>query len=250
MPEATDQDPQLYARSFADVYDAWYRDLDEQSIVVDAFVHRLSERGRLLELGSGTGRLATPLAAAGFEVIALDASVPMLLQDRAAQSRVAADMASPPIRDTSMAGVLIAYNTFFNLEDRASQQRCLQQAGRVLAPDGLLAIDGFVSPAAQRNDHGITIRDHPTRPKDRLAIVTGPDPDQPDAIIGSHIELGASTTCRPWRLTYCEPTELDALAAAANLELVERSAGWVDEPYGADSLRAVSWYRLNQVSPT
>lgn len=242
MPSPPDQDPQLYARSFADVYDEWYSDLDDPDLVVDAFARRLEAGATILELGSGTGRLASPLAQAGFCVLALDASVPMLRQDRTGANRVAGDMAHVPLRTGCAAGALIAYNTFFNLPSRHAQLRCLMAIGQLLQPDGLLAVDVFSAAEGKSGNFGITVRDHPTRPAERLAIITGPGTD-PSTVIGSHIELGDVTTCRPWQITYCNPGELDLLAHSAGLELVTRHRDWVGEPFGEDSMRHVSWYR-------
>lgn len=77
-PDSQRPDPRLYARSFADVYQDWYGDLDDPAVMVQAFTARCSPGARMLELGSGTGRLATPLHDAGFVVMALDASPAML----------------------------------------------------------------------------------------------------------------------------------------------------------------------------
>src|SRR5690606_17966234 len=65
-----------YRRRRADV--AFYRELA---------VRRLGERGRILELGAGSGRVTIPLARAGYEVVAVDASKPMLarLRERVAR---------------------------------------------------------------------------------------------------------------------------------------------------------------------
>lgn len=243
VPLADDTDPQLYARSFADVYDAWYGDLDDPATIVAAFAARLAPAATIVELGSGTGRLAGPLAQAGFNVLALDASPTMLAQDRSSLSRIAADMASPPLRQGSAAGVLIAYNTFFNLPGREAQQACLDEASRVLAAGGMLAIDVFTAPQDRRGEFGMTVREHPTRANARLALLTGPDEVDDAVIVGSHIEIGDTTTCRPWRVAYCSPRDLDALAHAAGLSLAERGADWHGSPFEADSLRQVTWYR-------
>jgi 16S rRNA A1518/A1519 N6-dimethyltransferase RsmA/KsgA/DIM1 with predicted DNA glycosylase/AP lyase activity len=50
-----------YGDVFADVYDAWYHDLDDVDAVV-SFVSSFAKSNRVLELGVGTGRLAIPLS--------------------------------------------------------------------------------------------------------------------------------------------------------------------------------------------
>lgn len=243
MPAVPDRDPQLYARSFADVYDAWYGDLEDPRLLVEAFAKRLAPGATILELGSGTGRLATPLTEAGFNVLALDASLSMLRQDKLNANRLCADMAAPPVRSASIAAVLIAYNTFFNLDDRQTQQDCLVALSLALAPGGLLAIDVFSAPEDRAGQFGITIRDHPAEPNARLAILTGPDRSDPAIVVGSHVELADEVTCRPWRIAYCSPADLDSLAVAAGLTLVGRYAHWNDANFSDQAIRHVSWYR-------
>ena len=50
-----------YGDNFADIYDEWYRDLDNIDEVV-SLVLSLAENGSVYELGIGTGRLALPIA--------------------------------------------------------------------------------------------------------------------------------------------------------------------------------------------
>src|SRR5678816_357802 len=61
-----------YRRRRADV--VFYRELARK---------RLGERGRILELGAGSGRVTIPLARAGHDVVAVDASPAMLGKLRA-----------------------------------------------------------------------------------------------------------------------------------------------------------------------
>ena len=72
-----DYHPRTYGEAFADVYDEWYADVTDTAACVAA-VARLAGGGPVLEMGAGTGRLALPLATAGADVWALDASRAML----------------------------------------------------------------------------------------------------------------------------------------------------------------------------
>ena len=49
---------------------------------------------------------------------------------------------------------------------------------------------------------------------------------------------------RPWRIRFLSPDQLDRLAATAGLILLQRSAGWRDEPFDATSPTHVSVYGL------
>jgi len=235
-------DPQLYGRSFTDVYDRWYNDLDDPSHLVQAFQHRCDVGATIVELGSGTGRLAAPLKRAGFRVLALDASTAMLGLAPAGPHSIAADMAAMPIVDGHADAVLIAYNTILNLDGPEQQQRCFHEIARILRPGGVAAIEAFVADTAQPSSFGVTLRSHPTRASEHIAIVTGPDAHDPDVIVGSHIELGRSIVCRPWRLRYASPQNLDQTARNAGLAMGERHQNWTGKPFDESGNRHVTWY--------
>ena len=241
-------DPTLYARSFADVYDRWYGDLDDPSHLVAACASRSQPGSLVVELGSGTGRLALPLSAAGYRVVALDASESMLRQSPAGPLNVGADMTAIPIAAGAADLVIVAYNTLFNLDSCSAQARCLSEIARCLCPGGLVGIETFIAPEpqlAQSADatFGLSERDHPDDPETQLVIITGPDPTNADVIIGSHIELGDVVTCRPWRVAYQSPEDLDGAAHGCGLALTERFANWNGDQFDPYGPRQVSWYR-------
>ena len=241
-PDSQRPDPRLYARSFADVYQDWYGDLDDPAVMVQAFTARCSPGARMLELGSGTGRLATPLHDAGFVVMALDASPAMLGEAPHGPHVAAADMAVLPIADNSVDGALIAYNTLLNLASRADQQRCFAELARVLRPGGIVAIEAFIADTTDESPFGVSLRDHPTDLAAQLAIITGPDEHDTEVIVGSHIEIGTSVVCRPWRLLYQSPHELDICGEAVGLMLRHRCNDWAGARFDPDGHRHVSWY--------
>jgi len=107
--------------------------------------------GPVADLGCGTGRLTLPLAAAGFDVVAVDRSPAMLARLRAKlprqsavvrqrvhieQAEVVAWNAHP--RDLALA--LVGYNTFAALLTADDQQRCLTAIKAALRAGGTLAI--------------------------------------------------------------------------------------------------------------
>lgn len=233
---------QLYARSFTDVYDDWYRDLDNPNELVDAIANACARNAHVLELGSGTGRLSGPLHDAGFVVLGLDAALSMLRQSSPGPISFASDMTHIATRSRCVDVVLVAYNTFFNLASRDQQRQCLSEVARVLRPGGTFVVEAFVAPPDAGQGFGVTFKDHPTDSSRRLAILSGPDAADPETIVGSHIELGQNTTCRPWQLRYQSPPELDASARNAGLELRERNRDWAGNQFEADDSRHVSWY--------
>ncbi|HUP72543.1 MAG TPA: class I SAM-dependent methyltransferase [Acidimicrobiales bacterium] len=234
-----------YGRSFADVYDAWYDDISDVTATV-ARVHELSNSGRVLELGVGTGRIALPLVSAGLEVVGIDASSEMLdaLRTKDTAHRVHAvfgDMADLPFAPT-FSLVLVAFNTLFNLAGHDRIETCFAEVARVLLPDGAFVVEAFVPPLpGEAPDDGVSVREI----RDDAVVLTAATRTHHDHLItGSHIEIGpAGVRLRPWRLCYATPGELDAFATLAGLELATRHGGWHAEPYDHDSTTHVCVYR-------
>jgi hypothetical protein len=64
-------------------------------------------------------------------------------------------------------------------------------------------------------------------------------------ITGQHVQITeAGIRLRPWMLRYVSLAELDAMAAEAGLQLVDRHGGWRAEPFTAESATHVSTYAL------
>lgn len=240
-------DPARYGRSFADVYDEWYADAFDTDAAVSAIVD-LAAGAPVLELGAGTGRLAVPLAAAGLEVVALDASVEMLdrlrVNDRSGLIEpVLADMASfAGSMTTRRFGVVVcACNTILNLSDENAVAACLADAAAVLQPGGLVVIEAIVpadpadvpirslTPARVHTDTVVFIETHLDSSTGRLE--------------GRHVEIadGAVRT-RPWSIVLCGPERLDTAAASAGLIRRDRWSDWRGHGFDDASTTHVSIY--------
>ncbi len=244
--------PATYGDGFADVYDDWYAEVSPPAATA-AFLAARTD-GPVLELGSGTGRLAGPLADAGLGVVGLDASTAMLARSRGAWPDVgvvAADMAEPPVRDGAVGAVLVAFNTLFNLPSPALQRRALTRAREALAPGGVVVVEAFVPherPGGEGDD-GDADRVEVVRLDADVVVLrvsrTGPG-GAPGwgTVAGHHVELrdGAPVRLRPWQVCFTDPDGLDEAAARAGLALVERHGGWEGEPFDASSALAVSVY--------
>lgn len=237
--------PATYGDGFADVYDDWYADVSPPGATARFLADRTP--GPVLELGSGTGRLAGPLRSAGVPVVGLDASVPMLARsvDRhPAVPVVAADMAELPVRDGSFGAVLVAFNTLFNLPTPALQRRCLTQARRAVRDDGIVVVEAFVPGAGadEATDHVDVVR----LDADLVVLrVSRTDPAL-GTVRGHHVELrdGQPVRLRPWQVCFATPEALDELAATAGLEVAARHAGWAGEAFGPTSDAHVTVYRV------
>jgi SAM-dependent methyltransferase len=248
-------EPSTYGDRFADVYDDWYGDVTDVDATVARVAALAGPGGRVLELGAGSGRLAVPLAERGLDVWAVDASEAMLdrLRARPGGDRVHAvadDMAA--LADPALAGAaeargfdvgLCAFNTLFNLTDTGAQARCLRRVHDLLAPGGRLVVEAFVPPpddVAAATTGAVEPRhiglDEVVLTVSRLDPATG-------TITGQHVQITeAGIRLRPWVLHVASPAEIDDLAGAAGLALVERHAGWHAEPFTDDAAVHVSVY--------
>ncbi len=109
--------------------------------------------GPVLELGVGSGRLAVPLAAAGYEVVGIDTDPAMLARARArvaAAGRAAArrlrlleaDMTICRLPDAGRYGLaILALNTLFLVGGRDAQAAAVGTLAAHLRPGGLAVVD-------------------------------------------------------------------------------------------------------------
>lgn len=133
----------------ADIYDAWCLE------VVEDIPHYVGmAQGTttpVVELAAGSGRIAVPLAEAGYEVIAVDPSEAMRGHLRANAKRAgvreridlrAGDLLDPGIEGT-YDRVLIPFRSLLHLPDDAARLAAFRAARDLLTEDGYLAFDVF-----------------------------------------------------------------------------------------------------------
>jgi len=112
----------------------------------------LQAKGRVLELGCGTGRVTLPLAKAGVPVVGVDRSEPMLvrLRTRVSRSRfgaaarpdlVRADIRELPFKARSFAMALAPYGILQSLLSDNDLRATLDSVSRILEPGGVFGID-------------------------------------------------------------------------------------------------------------
>jgi SAM-dependent methyltransferase len=231
-----------YGERVADVYDAWYPDYDEAAI--DRLA-KLSHRGKALELGIGTGRIAIPLHQRGIEVYGVDASPAMVakLHQKPGGEEISVTMGSfaelPVTGSYSL--IYVLFNTFYALLTQEEQVRCFESVAQHLETDGVFVLEVFVPDL--------------TRYRDRQAIsAIGVDEDQlridatridpaTQTLISQHIILSEQgVRLYPVRLRYAYPAEMDLMARLAGLRLLERWENWKGDPFSADSTKHVSVY--------
>lgn len=242
-----------YGDYFADIYDEWYRDLDNIDQVVD-LVLSLAEHGSVYELGIGTGRLALPIALAGensgVQVSGIDSSQAMLDQlvskpraelIDAQLGHMVRDMAPGPF-----SVVLLAYNTLFNLLSAEEQQECLNRSAKSLTIGGHIIVDCFVPSADMPEHSGPT----PHRSSSRGYITSEVHVDKTKQLIdGVFIEVvGEKAVRREWKVCFASPQEIDAMATRAGLILEQRWETYSKDPFNEHSRRQISVYGKAPIS--
>ena len=103
-------------------------------------------RGRVLELGCGTGRVSRPLLAAGIDLIGIDRSVEMLRRIKAQGSAAAStvvrgDVRRLPFRDATFAMAIAPYGMLQSLIRDSDLWDTLRAVARVIRPGGTFGID-------------------------------------------------------------------------------------------------------------
>lgn len=252
--------PPSYGDAFADVYDDWYPASDRTAAAVAALVHLAGGASSaapdagpppVLELGCGTGRLCLPLVEAGLAVTGIDASEAMLgrLRAKPGGERIEAlvgDMGHFELGEGRFELAFCAFNTFFNLATAQDQAACFATVARHLRPGGRFVLECFVPPPATTGEpesvrDAIELR---TLATDRVVLRISRQDPASQTISGQHVELSAAgVRLRPWHLRYAPPEELDAMAAAAGLELEHRWSDWDGTPFDDLSGDHVSTWR-------
>jgi len=246
-----------YGEAFADVYDEWYRNLDDVESVIAFVTDELAASGgsggtgrgnpALLELGVGTGRLALPFANAGWRVTGIDSSRAML--DRLAAKDPSATVTTVlgDMVDAIPGGpfdvVLAGYNTIFNVLTAERQRELFRRVAGVLARDGCFVVEAFVPDDPPRTGSGLIVRSIAAE-----AIVLHASVHEPDhqRAHGQFIEIteAGGVRLRPWSIRYAGPAELDAMAVAAGMALSTRVASTDRAAFDDDSSHHIAVYRM------
>jgi ubiquinone/menaquinone biosynthesis C-methylase UbiE len=118
--------------------------------LVELLVAQLPEKGRCLEIGIGTGRIALPLMERGVDLVGIDISSEMLrkLVAKAGQMKIAlADATRLPFRDATFSSAIASHVLHLVPDWRAA----LGELVRVVAPGGVLLISRTADPAHEWN---------------------------------------------------------------------------------------------------
>jgi len=205
------------------------------------FLAELAGKGRALELGIGTGRIALPLAHRGVPVHGIEMSKAMAAKLRAKPGGEDIAVTIGDFANTRVEGsfslAYLVYNTIENLTTQAEQVACFRNVAAHLEPGGCFVIEVGV-PDLRRIPPGETYHVFHGSENyfgiDEYDVVT-------QGLISHHLETVDGKIERvstPFR--YVWPAELDLMAQLAGMTLRERWAGWEREPFTAESRKHVS----------
>jgi len=216
------------------------------------FLASIAGKRRVLELGIGTGRVALPLAARGFNVCGIDASPKMVAQMRAKPGGDSIAVEIGNFADVKISGkfslIFVAFNTLFMLESQDEQIRCFSQVARHLIDDGVFVIEAFV-PDQSLFDRGQRVAVSRVE-ADEIQLDTSLHDRSTQSTRAAHVVISQSgVQIYPIRIRYAYPAELDVMARLGGMRLRERWENWKREPFRAQSPTHVSVYEL-QRDPT
>ncbi len=205
------------------------------------FLAGLARGGSALEFGIGTGRIALPLSGRGVTVHGIDLSPDMVARlsakpDAEAVGVTVGDFASTRV-EGSFSLVYLVFNTIENLTTQEEQVQCFCNVARHLDAGGCFVVEVEV-PQIRRLPPGDTVRAFTVTPDhlgfDELNVAEQRGISHHYWVTGGRAE----TFSVPFR--YVWPAELDLMARIAGLQLRERWAGWLAEPFTSDSAMHVS----------
>jgi SAM-dependent methyltransferase len=166
----------VFGPLYADSYDALYQDKDylaECDLIEQVFQkHGKRPIRQILDLGSGTGNHAIPLAQQGYEVVGVERSESMLAQARTKAVPLVADnrvlFHQGDIRSVELGrqfdAALILFAVLGYQHENADVLATLRTARRHLRPGGLLVFDVWYGPAVLRE-----------RPSQRVKVIPTPN---------------------------------------------------------------------------
>jgi SAM-dependent methyltransferase len=238
-----DHEDGYFGERVAATYDESPAEMFEPGVVdaaVDALAG-LAGRGRALELGIGTGRIALPLARRGVPVHGIDVSQAMVARLRAKPGGAAIGITIGDFAGTRAAGTFsvayLVFNTIMNLTAQAAQVACFRNVAAHLEPGGCFVIEVAV-PDLRRLPAGQNVVPFHVSPT-RWAFDVYDTATQ--SMSSNYVEVvdgRGEYTSIPFR--YVWPAELDLMAQLAGLRLRERWDSWTREPFTSESRQHVS----------
>jgi SAM-dependent methyltransferase len=219
----------MNSENWADVYDEWYSMLDTTGAV--DFIESRANGGPVLDVGTGTGRLAVPLAERGTAVLAVDRSPAMIAALQAkvssADSELPLAIAHEDFSDFTSSErfsvVVFGFNSLCEAHTQGAQLEWLTKARKALRPDGYVVIDSWVPShfppsgaveVAKFDENQVVLK------------VSFHDPGS-QLLSSAYLELVPNKgRVFPMQSRYFYLSELDMMARVAGLQFVGRYSTW------------------------
>ena len=236
------EDDGYFPERVAATYDSSEDMVDPAAVETTAGVlAELAGRGRALELGIGTGRIALPLARRGVEVHGIDLSRAMVARLRAKPGGdgipvTIGDFATATADGTFSLAYLV-FNTIMNLTTQDAQVACFRNVARHLEPGGCFVIEVGV-PELRRLPPGQNTVPWQVTPT-RWAFDIYDTATQAMSSNYITVEDGRGEY-RSIPFRYVWPAELDLMARLAGMRLRDRWEGWTRQPFTRESGQHVS----------
>ncbi len=215
---------------------------------VEHFTTLLHPGAAIFEVGIGSGRLALPLARAGFRVEGIDASEDMLnllkANDPDGLVRGWQSDITEPQALKGYDAVLLAYNVLSMMPSRQAQVLCLTRASGLLTPGGVLIVENATphSVFAQLNERnqslGVQFRDG------NVWLNLGRYfPEEERFLVRFLAFEDGSFVQRSGDLTLIHPETVRELVAAHGLSQVSLYSDWDGSAYRPGSQGFVATFR-------
>jgi SAM-dependent methyltransferase len=204
--------------------------------------------GDVLELACGTGQLAVPIAGAGFPIVGLDLSAPMLTtaRERAATANVSVEFVQGDMRHFDLgrkfALIFIARNSLLHLHSTEDLLAAFGAVRRHLAPGGIFAFDIFnpnVRLLARPSDQRFPVFQVETESFGKLSVEETTEYDPAMQVGRGRWYISAPGNPDAWvlrlELRNIFPQELPLLLAAGGLDLKSRMGNLGQTPFDSAS---------------
>lgn len=233
---------ETYGELVAGVYDEWHPEYDPLAIDLLA---ELAHKGRALELGIGTGRIALPLSDRNVDVHGIDAASSMISRLRSKPGSDRITVTKGNFADVPVEGeftlVYVVFNTFFALSSQEDQVRCFRNVAAHLSPDGAFLIEAFVPDPTRFHHNQVNSVTKVT--EDRVELDVGRHDAAAQRVISQKVIItDGNLRLYPVQIRYAWLSELDLMAQLAGLRLRERWSNWAREPFTSESQKHISIY--------
>jgi SAM-dependent methyltransferase len=229
----------------ANLYDCEHADFNDD---IRFYLHAIRP-GSVLEIGTGTGRIARALGEAEYQVLALDPSDAMLARARALAgptSRITFRRGALPALDLrgQFDNVILSLNTLWHLPDQTAQLAAMRAVRDALAPGGLAFLDltNPLSMADRGADGQVRERYRGRCGGTTLLVQSAAWDNEADQILELHLTFdclsddgAVERTLTELTLRYLYRSELVLMAAAADLQIRAVFGSYDLSPYAADS---------------